>query len=148
MNSASLTALTRLEVFRFCTRLNFVCCNNSCKNLCFAIMQKLCRIQHAVTKFTVCSKVVSNVFAIHQKRAFKRANAFSTLTRLLLSARVNLASSGLRFPRSEQGFMSQFSKKYSESPSIKGFISTLPICFRFLQEESSFSDTLFIRVSS
>ena len=101
INSASFTTSTHLEVFRFCTRSPSVCCNHSCKNLCFVIMQKSCRIQHVLTIFTVCSKVASNLFAIHWKRHFKRPNAFSTATRLLLSARLNLTSSGLRLPRSE-----------------------------------------------
>ena len=73
---ASFTASTHLEVFRFYTRSTSICCNHSCKNLYFVIMQKLCGIQHVVTIFTAWSKVVSNLFAIHWKRPFKQAMYF------------------------------------------------------------------------
>ena len=93
-DSASFIASTHREVFRFCTRSTSVCCNHSCKNLCFVIMQKLCSMQHVVTIFTACPKIVSNLFAIHWKRSFQRPNAFSTTTHLMLSAKSNLALSG------------------------------------------------------
>ena len=138
IESASFTASTHCEVFPFYTRSTSVCCNHSCKNLSFVITQKLCCIQHVVTIFTVCSKAVSNLFAIHWKRPFKRPNVFSTTNRLLLSVRLK---------RSEESVMSQFSKEYVESPSIKELNSS-QFVLACLLEENSFSDILCIRVSS
>ena len=121
IESASFTASTHCEVFPFYTRSTSVCCDHSCKNLSFVITQKLCCIQHVVTIFTVCSKAVSNLFAIHWKRPFERPNVESV--------------------------MSQFSKEYVESPSIKELNSS-QFVLACLLEENSFSDILCIRVSS
>ena len=109
IDSASFRTSRHLEVFRFCTRPTSVCCNHSCKNLCFVIIQKLCRIKH-VTIATNCSKVVSNPFAIHWKWLFKRPNVFSTTTRLILSTRPILDSSGMILLSSEQVSWANFRK--------------------------------------
>ena len=111
INWASFTTSTHPEVFWFCTRSTSVCFNHSCKNL--------------VTIFTVCSKVVSNLFAIHWKQPFKRPNV-STTTRLLLTAIWLHQGWDCQI---RVRFHEPILKEYAESPSVNVFNSSLPICF-------------------
>ena len=114
----------------------------------FYLFLNLCGMENVVTIFTACSKVVSNLVAIYWKRPFKQSNAFSTTTRLMLSSKLNLTSSGLRLPRSEQGFMSQFPKNMLNHQVLSHSILHYRFVLACLLTESSFSGTLCIRESS